>query len=328
MKYVRIFVILVALGLALVPFPALATDAPTSRSVISSFVVRNAVEPGDMAIAFHYNIAYSDYPTELASETFMFRLYTSDLSEVLATSVPYSYSFNNGYGQGISGFYFSADDAPTWGEAYKINIAASPIYFDPVPAAYYSSLSNYSIETDQDASQDAMRDYILDVCHLLQAFDADLVLTGNTDYGEMLSAFGESYLRGAIPGISSIAPGLFMVQTYSISLETPTYNMSLEQTYKARLEDSDIMIGADRIGEYLFGVTGQTVMAFVAILACIALLLFLLSKGWGMEPGYIGSSIILTAAALLLGDAIFYIRIIMALLAGVFIMFLILGRRS
>jgi hypothetical protein len=321
---------MIVLVMAMPIIPVYATAAPTSISVVSAQVVRSTVETGDMFIAFLYKIEYSSYPTEPASDTFSFRLYSADMNTLLASNQPYSVSFNNGYGEGISGFYFDADTAPTWGGEYVINIAASPLYFSPIPDPVYAVLSdgNYTDETTQASNQAVMYSYILDACHKMHTFDADIALTASTDYGEQLSAQGDTYLRAAIPGINLIAPSLFVIQPYN-PISTPlSYDNSLQDTYTARLVGSDIMIGAERLGDKLFGVTGQTLLAFFVILLCIGLIVLLTWKQWGVEPGLIGSSIILTAAALLLGDAIWTIRIIMALISGVIIFFLLVFRRA
>src|SRR3990172_6327807 len=141
--------------------PVFAVDPPGSISVISAKVTRFLVEENDMLIVFHYNLDYASIPDEPASDTFSFRLYDTDGTTLLLSAIPYVY-LNNGYGQGVSAFYFSAEDAPTWGGAYIINIVGSPAYFDPLPTPYNYPIASgdYVTVTSQSANRSALKSYI------------------------------------------------------------------------------------------------------------------------------------------------------------------------
>lgn len=268
--------------------PAYAIDPPDSISIMSAQVVQNTVEPGDMAIVFHYNMPYTpSYPEVPASESIIFRLYSSDGNTLLTTSIPFVF-FSNGYGQGASGFYFSAANIPVegWGAGYKINIAGSPAHFDPLPDPYYYVLAadDYSSVEEQLLNQEIMKSYIISVCESLELAYPTFSLHGTTDAGTVLTAIGEHYFRGAVPGI---APTLFFVQFYTPEVMELTYTDDLGAPYATRLAGSDVMRGFSAIGEKL-GIIGETVGAFLFVLAAIALIVFLSYKGWGTEPGLIG----------------------------------------
>lgn len=324
MRKIILAALLAVILIICVAAPVLAADPispPDSMSIVSAKVVRNTVEPGDMAIVFHYNLAYADYPDTPASQTMMFRLYSPDGLTLLATAVPYVF-FSFGYGNGVSSFYFNADTAPTWGQAYLINIAGSPAYFETLPEPYYYTITSadYSGVTDKSGNQELMKSYILTVCDALETAYLSITLKGSTDVGMVLTATGEAYFRGAVPGLASIAPSLFFTQFYVPKPIPVEYDATLQESYTGRLDDSDLMSGFDAIGEKA-GVTGQTVGAFAMILLAIGLLIFTNYKGWGSEPGVVGAGIILTLGAVLLGDAVMTIRFIMALIAGILIFY-------
>lgn len=323
---IRIFVLLWLFFSLFVGSPVYATEAPDSISILSAQVVRNTITDGDMTFVAHYNLAYEDYPSEPASSTFIFRLYSPDGLTLLAATTPYVI-FNNGYSHGVVSFYFDAEDAPEWGLAYKIDIAGSPLYFDPPPDPYNYVLSDYSGTTDQQANQELLKSYILGVCDLMEQAEPSWVLHGSTDVGIVLTALGEVYFRGAIPGLQSMAPTLFFVQFYTPEPTELTYTDELAQEYGGRLEGTDIMLGFERLGAE-FNLSGGTTAAFLVILACIALIIFLAAKGWGIEPGMLGAGIILTLGALLLGNALMVLRFFMAFIGGIMIFYLLFLRRA
>jgi len=329
-KWGIISAVLVIVGVLAASSPAYAIDPPDSMSILSARVVQNTVEPGDMAIVFHYNLAYAEYPSEPASESIMFRLYSPDGSTLHATTVPYVF-FANGYGQGVGGFYFSAADMPPtgWGGAYRVNIAGSPAHFDPLPDPYYYVLSvdDYSGVEDPAENQELMKSYIITVCRSLEIAYPTVTLHGTTDVGTVLTAVGETYFRGAIPGITGTAPTLFFTQFYTPEAMELTYTNDLGATYAARLVGTDVMDGFDAVGAE-FGISGQTVAAFLFIVAAIALIVFLAYKGWGTEPGLAGGAIILTMGTVLLGDALMAIRLTMGLIAGMMVFYVLVFKRA
>jgi hypothetical protein len=312
--------------------PIYATDPPDDITIYSSKVVRNTVETGDMFFCFHWNLDYTAFPTEAASQTFSFRLYSADLSTLLAASTPYVY-INNGYGQGVSGFYFSAAEVTSlglvWGTGYIINVAASPAYFTTLPEPYYYTVAagDYCSDTDQVVNKWEMKLYILSICDLLHIAYPTVVWSGTVDTGTVLSDIGELYFRGALPGISVISPTLFYTQFYVPTGMTSTYDDDLLDEYTSRLAGEDIMVGFDRLGAE-FGLEGQTIAAFLVIILCIAFMIWMRRIEWSSEIGYSGAMIILTAGAILLGDALLVIRFIMALGAGIMLFWMVFLRKA
>lgn len=306
--------------------PILATELPDSISVVSVFVARNTVVDGDMAIVFHYNIEYETYPDDPASDTIIFRLYDPTGTYILASKSPYVY-FNNGYGNGVASFYF--EESPTWGLQYKINITGSPVFFDPLPSEYNYAIPNssYCSSSNQSVNQEFMASYIITVCEQLQIAYEDYTLYGSTDTGVVLSSLGELYFRGAIPGIQSMAPSLFLTQAYVPETEYIDTDLGQADTYAERLEDTDIMEGLDAIGDEA-GIPGEAVAGGGVFIVCIGAVIFTTRKGWGVNPGLIVSAILLAASAVILGGANMVVGIVLALIAAILIFFMIFFKRS
>jgi len=145
------------LAVLLPPSPVCADtyELPDTIQVKDVQVVKNVAEAGDMFIAFWYEWSYAsedDIPAIPADQVILFTLLDTDGTTILATQKPYVF-FENGFQQGISGFYFADGDDPTWGGAYKIRISAVPgIYTTPPdPVNYTLTSSDYSlVETEAE----------------------------------------------------------------------------------------------------------------------------------------------------------------------------------
>ncbi len=313
--------------------PALAVDPPDSISIQSVKAWRNLYEDGDMTILFWYKMPYTGaYPTTTATDTIIFRLYAADGTTLLATATPYTMSVfeTNGYGNGIGGFYLDADDAPTWGDALKINVLGLPTYFDPPQTYTYTmSASDLSSATDQDDSRLDMYNFTISLCSAFAVIYPDYSLKSATDSGTCLSLYGEIYFRGVLPGIQAICPNLFSVQTYVPEpIPTVSYNMSLGETYTSRLIGSDLMRGADRLGNHVGGISGYWVFGIAAFGGCIGLCVLTQRLGWGLEPGLVAGGVLGVGAALLLGSFLFTLVMIGSLIAAAAVMYVLFLKRA
>jgi len=320
-RRVIIAAVLAFLLVLVVAVPALALDAPDSMSIVSAGVYRNLAEDGDMTVVFQYNIAYADFPEDVTAAASIFlRLYSADGLTLLAAKAPSAF-FNYGYGLGIASFYFSADDAPAWGGAYIINIAGNPALFDPLPtpANYTLPASDYATSEDQAENQALLTSYVLSCCDIIEKAYPAYILSGSTDVGKVLTALGEVYIRAVIPGAATLAPQLFYTQLYQPEVIPTDYSMDVAEDYRGRLNGTDLQIGLDRLGEEA-GLDWETLAAFLIAIAAIGLIIWTNKMNWGSEPGMIGAGIILAFGAIVLGGAAFYIRIIMAFLAGLLLM--------
>ena len=174
-----LLVLLVSL-VAVHPVLAATITNPTSISVTSVQVVRNVIETGDICVAFHYNIAYTAYPTTVwASDSFSLNFYNTNGVTVLSPTNPYVY-IDNGYNDNLGGFYFNAAAAAsmTWGAAYKIGIIPNPADFSSPPANYYYTLqsTDYTTETTQADNQTVIQTYLSNTCVLLEQVYSGLSL--------------------------------------------------------------------------------------------------------------------------------------------------------
>jgi len=318
---------------------AIAADplqAPSSIEVSDVRVFRNLVESGDSLFIFKYDIAYTsdNYPVVPASSSFLFRHYDDDGVTLKNTSIPYNYSFfeSNGYGDGVSSFYYSAsDNAPTWAAASVINIYGGPAYFSPTQTLSYTlTPSDFTSETTQDANRDEMYAYVLSLADELESNyqDTGIVLSTTSDVGIVLSTYGELYFRSAIPGISSLCPDLFFIQVYvPEQMEVTAYDLSLGENYTARLAGTDWWDGFTKIGE---GIGTSAVFASAAIffVLCVAICVWTVKKEWGIEPGIAVSTLIGIFAAMLIGNVLFTIMMVVSLVAAMGIVYIIILKRA
>lgn len=331
-KIIRIGVVLMVLALVLIPTTAYALEPPDNILITSTQVVRNTVEVGDIAIGFYFNTDYGTYPSDIpASEAVILRLYDTDNLTLLSTGSPYII-FDYGYGPQVSGFYFDADTVTalglTWGQPYVLNVTYSEAFLDSPPEkSYILTSADYSTTTDMSENQVLFASWVLAVCTQLEATRPDYTLHGSTDVGVVLTAVGEAYFRGAIQGIQSIAPSLFFLQFATPEVIDISYTANLTSTYGGRLTGTDFMRGLDRIGTHL-GITGDFVITLMFFVSAIAMVIFTSYKGWGAEPGMLMGGNWLTMGALLAGNTLIVLRIVLAFIAGIMLLYVLLFRRA
>jgi hypothetical protein len=321
----------------LVATPALAyITAPTSVTISSVNVYRNLAETGDYLVMFHYSMPYTsdNYTTTPASESVMFRLYDTDGTTLLDSGVPYvnPYFGSNGYGEGVGSFYLSASDSPPdWEDAVVINIFGTPAFFSPAfTQSYILTEDAYITETSQDANRTLLRTYILLECDKLTASysDTGITLKATSDAGIVLSAYGDLYFRGVVDGLQLLCPELFFIQTLiPEEMVVTEYDMSLGETYAARLDTDDLGKGFDRMGD-LIGVGGGFFSALLVFIATIGLSIWASRKGWGAEIGLMGGAIIGVGMAILMGDVVFTIMMVGSLAAGIGIVWLVFLKKA
>jgi hypothetical protein len=319
--------------------PTQALTLPSSMAIPDAKVFQNLAETGDMFYIFEYDIAFtSDNFSDnvSATDSFVFRLYATDNVTVLATTTPYSYPYfgSNGYSHGVSGFYFSnADTKPTWGSEVKIELYGSPTYFTPAQSCNHTmTAGEYTSYTTKEANQDALYKRVLIMADRLthDYKSTGVQMSGSSDMGIVLSSlYGEAYFRGAIDGIQTLCPNLFYIQVYvpQPNDSSMSYNMTLADTYKARHATDDIGRGFTRLGAAM-GIGGAAAGAGICFIACLVVCVLFTAKGWSVEFGMFISAIISTFFALILGDIVFTVLMIVALLAAMALVWVFLLKRS
>jgi len=314
---------------------ALAIDLPDNMQIISAKVYHSLVETDDMLVVFHakvnYDSANGTYPTVPASSSILMR-FVSDNGTILASSTPYVYSpfDTNGYGDLVSSFYLGADDAPAWEGEHVLNITGLPIYYSPLPTPvnYTLQISDYDDSEDQDTNQSDLYIEVLRLTDVFKIIYPDVALKSITDVGTVLSAYGEAYFKSAIPGLLDLCPALFYVQVYTPEvIEVEPYDTSLGDTLAERMGGTDIQRGMDRLGD-IVGVGGSFIAGIVTFIGTMALCIFSMRRGWGIEPGIALSTLAVTLMAVLFGDFLFNLLMILALIAAIGIMYIVALRRA
>jgi len=319
-----------AISLTVLAVPAFALDPPDDKPTINSVrVFTDLAEPDDFLAIFHASISSTNgtFPDTPAYYAFLFRLYDEDGATLLSSARPFVFSLfdNNGYGEILSGFYFTADDAPAWHGNYIINIFGIPQYYNPpITSNYEITKGDYSTAETSEASREDLYNWVVGRSTVFKAAYPDVPLFS----GAELSEYGERYVKGVIQGIDTLCPQLFYYQVYIPEvMDTDGYDTSLADTYGERLDGTDLKRGADRLGATI-NVSGVFVFGILTIAGCIGVCIYSVKKGWGVEAGILGGSIIAIAAAVLVGDALVTIVMIASLLATMGIMYIILHKKA
>lgn len=332
---------LILLGLLSIIIPAIPARAylitPSSLSIPvpnGIKVFRNLAETGDLLYVFNYDIAIpsDNFSSTPASDSFMFRLYASDGTTRKATTSPYVFPFfeNNGYSKGVSSFYISASDNQTglaWGSGVSINFLGTPAFYSPTQNfTYQLTPGDYVTVTTQEDNRAQLKTFVLLLCDRLQSAYASsgVVLKSSSDSGIVLSSYGDMYFQGAIPGLPYLCPDLFYIQVLTPTPTTIAYDMSAAIN---RIDGGDLERGFKKIGQGL-GVSTIFAEFIVFAVLCFALTVWVTKKGWGIELGAAGSTIIGGLAAFMVGDWAFALMMIFALAAGIGLVWLLTLKRA
>ena len=226
--------ILIILSL-LVPAVALADEEhPALMQVSSVHIYRHLLEDDDFCLVALYNCAYDDeLPGEPMDKLFLFRLL--DGVDELGTNTPFPY-INYGYGLGCISLYWTALEAPDWGDEYDLLYEGNPTKFDD-PAPFMNYLvqeSDYIASDDADDQKLLLRNHVLYLAGEMQdLLGTEYQMALNTDVGIVLSSLGEAYFRGAIPGLQDMCPELFIVQTVDPEYTSRTWGEEQVDIYPA-----------------------------------------------------------------------------------------------
>lgn len=280
-----------------------AYELPNSVSFKEVIGSRNLVENGDMLIAFHYRVFYNDeddIPDTQAYNIYTFTLFDTDGSTVLATQSPYVF-FENGFQEGISGFYFSAADAPTYGSAYILRISAVPGAFSPQPNPinYTITSSDYTDSDDQETNQAVLGAWLaVEVKELEDIFNVTLI--GEMEYGDVLNSTAEVYLRGCIRGIQAMAPDIFFMQFDAPDWTTTEWSTNQTDAYAGRYTSTIIGNAATGLGD-LLGIGGTLAFGSIFIVIGVILIINARRKYQSPAPGFTPFALCILAGVLMGG---------------------------
>lgn len=327
MKRIIAIVLIVLLGLPTI-FVQAETPSDAVITMQDAAAFRNLGASGDMLILAHIRWSTGNATSTPASSAVSVRL-VSDNGTTITAKSPYVFSpfDDNGYGDFVVSFYLS--DNTTWGDNTTIQVVGLPAYFVTPPIMNYTmGAADYTDELTQDDNRAAMKTYVLNLTDILRTIYPLVELKSQTDSGTVLSSYGEAYFSSVIEGLQVLCPSLFFVQTYvPEEITTQDYDMSTGDTYTARLLGTDIMLGATRIGAYI-GVSGAVFFAILTFVGCIAVIVAAMRKGWKLEAALLIDVGILTGMAILVGDLLFTLIMIIGLLAVIGIAFAIFGKRA
>jgi hypothetical protein len=259
---------------------ALAIDLPDSTPTVDDiWCFQHVIETGDFLIIILETTPYATPPSVPYDKAFVWRLFDTDGMTEIDQAVGYTYH-ERGYGYNVISWYFNADEAPTWGENYYIRLTGLPTEFlDPYSGTFQIADEDYSELTDNSEVLIAISDLIIDIAEDLNIdWSLEIVdyLTTSSEMGVVLSVKGESFFRGAIYGIQSMAPYAFSYNIGDINNTWRTWSEDYTANLSTQFEGNYIGTGLDAGNEMLgvdynlFGLLGLGLSCIILIGACIA----------------------------------------------------------
>jgi len=312
-KAIRIIALIVcfaasfwAYGVSLAAVPDPIDSTPSVENI---HINKDLLTTGDILIYGDYDLPYATPPDVFADQSFIFKLISTDNITELGAIRPYVF-FDNGYNEGVFSFYFASMTTAniTWGEAYTIRIAENPIHFSsPNQIDYVIPTNTYTSANTTAANQLELSINIITAASRLEQYYTTYTLLDTAAYGTVLSSpSGETYFRGAINGIQSMAPNLFMVQVLDYDTTYRTWTTDYSDNLSERF-DADWVGASENATAAQFGVTQQTAMGIIPLFVCGGGLVLSFVKWRKPEPGLIFGSLVLIGALLMgwLSPAIF-----------------------
>ena len=246
-----------------------AMEEPLGVSIDDPTVYQDLIEPDDLLIIAPYSIPFTVSPDDPINKTFVFKVIDTDNVTELASVLGHAY-YENGYGPGVVSFYFDNVTAPVWEGAYIIQVEENPAYY-PAPQvwAFPLSTSDYTQTDGQSFNQAALRDEIVAIANDLSLTYPDDLLSAE-ETGTFLSSYGESYFRGAVHGLQSMCPALFVLQVrladYTKRAWTSTFADNMTTQFAGTWFDS----GITSLGD-LYDTEQNTIWGFVILVLALGI---------------------------------------------------------
>lgn len=276
MKKMYIAPIIALILILSISWPVYAISNPDSAPLIEDvYVFRNALETGDMFIVLKENTPYATPPADKYADCFVWQLYDPTDTYEIAQATGYDYH-DDGYNENIISFYFSADDAPDWGEAYYLRLVGTPSAFASPPVYQFQlAEDDYSELTEPLEVLSAISTLILVWANELNTdwdLDPDDYLTSEGTTGNILSFDGQVFFRGAIYGIQSLAPYAFDLQIQDITNEPRDWDYEYSTNMTTAFSGTYIGDGADDANDML-GAPGYNLFGLImTLLICAAMI--------------------------------------------------------
>lgn len=301
-KIIKILAILVCISSPFWAWSiAYAIDPPDSNpSVSNQHINRNLLTTGDILIYGDYNIPYATPPDVFASQSYIFKLIATDNTTELGAITPYVF-FDNGYNEGVFGFYFSSMTTAniTWGQPYIIRISQNPVQFaSPTELDYVIPTNVYTSANTTADNQVELAINIITAASRLEQTYTDYTLLDTAAGGTVLSSpSGETYFRGAIYGVQAMAPSLFMVQVLEYDTTYRTWTTAYTDNISERFDGTWVGDSENATAD-LFGTTRQTAMGIIPLVFCGGAIVVSFMKWRRSEAGLIVAGVILIAGLL------------------------------
>jgi hypothetical protein len=271
-------------------------DSP-GPSIDHLHVNQNLVLPGDRLYYGIYNLPYATLPTVPANQTFLFRLLNFTGTEIGQITVfPY---FQLGYNQGLFAFYLPPTGAPNWNAELTIRISENPAQFaTPKSWDFTIAQANYSTLDTQTLNQGELTSKLIEIARILEVtYSISLVVTSGSM--QILTVAGETYFGGSIQGLQAMTPQLYLVQSYSLDLESTEWTTEQFDAYENRFNGT--WVGTDiQATATQWGISPTMVWSLIVTLPiCLAFIIFSSIKFKKADPGFVVCALMLIMSVLM-----------------------------
>jgi hypothetical protein len=230
-------VLLLAILLLLVfASPVLAIADPDASFINAIYAYRNVNETGDMLFLVDETNYYYTLPAVDAYSAILTDFIDEDTITVIATKTIYAFH-NSGYGRSVLLMYFDAANCATntmiWLDAFVIHSYGNPaVTWDDgtAPTVTKTMGGAGTFWSTTTATVDVQTELALRIVSYAQLLDSDWGYSGtvnslisNTTDGMKLSATGQAYFLGVLPGLNGIAPDAFSSVVVTPEVHKKTY---------------------------------------------------------------------------------------------------------
>lgn len=300
--------LIVALIVILLPGGAMAqfTD-PDTVSIEDVQAFRHMLEPDDLLMIARYDVSYAndtDQPALPIDRTFVFS-YTTSGNDTVGNETAYPL-FNLGYGQGLVGFYWDADDAdiPAWEDLGNLTVTGNDTYYGaPVPADTYTLTSaNYSPYTSPADIREDLRQWLTGQITFVeldwnnwnvdQGYEnrqIDLLVEIPPDY-LVLSSSGEGYMSKVVDNFRYMCPLLYFLQTSQPVHVDGNWTLSQQDLYEDLHTTDYVGNATTAVGAFMGGVDQIWAATLLTLFAALGLVVvcqhYWQKANIGMLTGY------------------------------------------
>lgn len=281
--------VIIALLASLVGSPVYADtlDPDETPTLVQTDVYRNLLEPGDSFYLFYLNIPYAtaNLPDTSVTETFIVRLIALGGVTILGSATGYAFN-DDGYGYNVYGMYFPAAEGLAWEALYTMRLSGNPIVFDTPPIYNYSiSATDYTSLVTTDDNRTALAARLLTIADDLDSkwvLAVSSSLLSQSESGTTLSIYGESFFRGAIYGVQTLAPAAFAFVIVDVEIVDREWSSNYTDVLKEQWVGTWVEEAKTGSTDF-FGTTYDLLSLLLLVAACGAILMGNIGVGRGGE---------------------------------------------